>query len=122
MPFPAPELALLDASEEIRIETTAPDGGFHRTIIWVVVDGQDAFVRSVNGSTARWYRESRAHPAVTIHVDGQALAAIAEPATDPDSVRRTSDALVRKYTGHSVDLDAMLAPGILDTTLRLAPG
>ncbi len=122
MPFPAPELTLLDETAEIEIETEAPAGGTHRTIIWVVVDGLDAFVRSVNGSTARWYREARAHPAVTIHVGGRALAAIAEPATDPDSVRRTSDALVRKYAGESVDLNSMLVPGILDTTLRLVPG
>ena len=37
-------------TEEIEIETARPDGPPHRTIIWVVVDGDDAFVRSVNGA------------------------------------------------------------------------
>src|SRR5689334_18806662 len=37
MRFEAGELALLDETEEIEIETAAPGGGSHRTIIWVVV-------------------------------------------------------------------------------------
>jgi hypothetical protein len=120
MRFEAGELGLLDATEEIEIETAAPSGSAHRTIIWVVVDGQDAFVRSVNGSTARWYREAVANPQVTVHAGGRALSAQVSAAADPDSIRRVNDGLTRKYTGVT-GLREMLEPGIYDTTLRLEP-
>ena len=93
------DLALLAETEEIRIETARPDGPPHRTIIWVVVDGDDAFVRSVNGAEARWYREAVANPSVTIHAGGRQLRARAVAGDRPESVQRTSDALSRKYAG-----------------------
>jgi hypothetical protein len=120
MRFEPGELVLLDETEEVEIETARPDGPAHRTIIWVVVDGDDAFIRSVNGATARWYREAVANPAVTIHAGDREFSARAEAATDPDSVRRVSDALQRKYAG-IVGLREMLKPDIFDTTLRLEP-
>jgi hypothetical protein len=120
MRFEPGELALLDETEEVRIETTPPDGPAHRTIIWVVVDGDDVFIRSVNGATARWYREAVADPAVAIHVGGRTLPARAVAATDPSSVQRTSYALTRKYAADPA-LRLMLIPEIFDTTLRLTP-
>ena len=120
MRFEPGDLAILAETEEVEIETAQPDGPPHRTIIWVVVDGDDAFVRSVNGATARWYREAVANPAVTIHADGRQLRARVVAATDASSVQRTSDALVRKYTGVP-GLRPMLKPEVFDTTLRLTP-
>ena len=120
MRFEPGELALLAEAEEIEIETALPGGSAHRTIIWIVVDGDDAFVRSVNGAAARWYREAAANPEVTVHAGGREVRARAVPATDPASIRRTSDALLRKYTGIE-GLQPMLEPAILDTTLRLTP-
>ena len=120
MRFAPDELALLAESEEIEIETARPGGDPHRTIIWVVVDGDDVFVRSVNGAGARWYREAVADPSVTIHAGTRALQARAIAAPDPDSVARVNDSLVRKYTG-IVGLPEMLVPDIFDTTLRVVP-
>jgi hypothetical protein len=122
MRFDAAELALLDATEEIEIETRAPDGAVHRTIVWVVVDGGEVFLRSYTGERARWYRETLDKPGVVIHVTERSIAAVAAPATDPDEIRRTSDALARKYDGHGASLEGMLAPEVLETTLRLTPG
>jgi hypothetical protein len=125
MRFEPGELAWLAETEEIEIETSAPDGGSHRTIIWIVVDADDAFIRSVNGATARWYREAVANPTVTIHSRGRvqpatALTARVEAATDQSSIERTDEALQRKYAGDP-SVRSMLAPDILDTTLRLVP-
>ena len=125
MRFEPDELAWLDATEEVEIETATPGGDPNRTIIWVVVDGDDAFVRSVNGATARWYREATANPSVTIHSRKRArpevaLRATAETATDAESVERTSAALQRKYSRDPA-LGLMLKPTIFDTTLRLVP-
>ncbi len=120
MRFEPDELALLAETMEIQIETLSAHGSGHRTIIWVVVDGDDAFVRSVNGAGARWYREAVANPRVTIHASGHALNATAETAADPDSIRRTNEALNRKYAGRS-GVRSMLKPDVFDTTLRLEP-
>jgi hypothetical protein len=118
MRFEAGELALLAETREIQIETAQPGGSPHRTIIWVVVDGEDAFLRSVNGATARWYREAVANPSVTIHAGSRAIEARVIPAADPDSIERTSAALKRKYPTAD-GLREMLEPDVFDTTLRL---
>jgi hypothetical protein len=121
MSLPPDDVALLEASVEIEIETrAAADAAAHRTIIWVVTDGSDVFVRSVNGARARWYREATAWPEVALHADGRRIAARALPAADGSSVARTSAALERKYAGDP-DLGSMLVPEILDTTIRLEP-
>jgi hypothetical protein len=113
------DVALLEAAVEIEIETqAAPESPAHRTIIWVVTDGPDAFIRSYRGAGARWYREASARPEVVLHVGDQAIRARVVPAVDADSVARTSAGLTRKYTGDS-GLTGMLAPAVLDTTLRL---
>jgi hypothetical protein len=120
MRFAPDELALLADTEEIEIETARPDGPPHRTIIWIMVDGDDAFVRSVNGAGARWCREAAANPEVTIHAGTRALKARTIAATDPDSVARVNDALVRKYTGIT-GLREMLVPDTFETTMRVEP-
>ena len=118
MPFSPEDLAALDHAKEVRIETSGPDGTIHRTIVWIVVDGEDAFVRSWRGATARWYRETLANPNVAIEVAKRRLPARAIPATDRASIARTSDGLERKYEGDPATR-SMVADEILDTTLRL---
>ena len=120
MSFASDDLDRIGRAEEIEIETQAPDAPIHRTTIWIVVDGEEVFVRSVRGRTARWYREATANPAVAIHVDGRRLPATAIPATDPDSIERTSAALRVKYD-RIPGLRPMLKPDVLDATLRLEP-
>jgi len=120
MAFPPADLAALEGAYEIEIETrAAPDAPLHTTIIWVVSDGPDAFIRSVNGATARWYREARGNP-VGIRANGRHLDARAVPAVDADSIARTSAAFMRKYDGDP-DMSSMVEDDILDTTLRLEP-
>jgi hypothetical protein len=121
MPFPPDELAVLSETEEVEIETrAATDAPVHRTIIWIVTDGSEAFVRSVRGARGRWYREAVAHPEVVIHAAGRRLAARAVPAADPRSIERTNQGLRGKYEGVS-GFREMLEPDVFDTTLRLEP-
>jgi hypothetical protein len=120
MSFTADDLERLARADEIEIETQAPDSPPHRTVIWIVVEGDEVFVRSVRGRAGRWYREAMANPAVAIHVDGRRLPATAIPATDPDSLERTSTALRTKYD-RVPGLRPMLKPEVLDATLRLEP-
>jgi hypothetical protein len=120
MSFEDDDLARLAAAEEIEIETQAPDRDVRRTVIWVVVDDGEVFVRTYKGSGSRWYRDAMANPAVAIHLDGKRLPATAIPATDPDSVERTSSGFLRKYANDPAT-KAMVVPEVLDTTLRLEP-
>jgi hypothetical protein len=120
VPFDSAILNLLAATRAVRIETRRPDGPLHSAIIWVVVDGDDVFVRSWLGERARWYREAVANPAVTIVAGDRRLPAVAAHATDPDSVRRCSDGLLTKYRG-SRSAQSMGAGDIGDTALRLEP-
>ncbi|MBA2382224.1 MAG: nitroreductase family deazaflavin-dependent oxidoreductase [Chloroflexi bacterium] len=119
MSFGSEDLRRLASAAEIEIETQAPDGPVHRTTVWVVVDGADAFIRSYRGPDARWYREALANPGVAIDVDGRRLTATAIPATDPDSIERTSSGFRAKYPGDP-STTAMVEMHH-DTTLRLEP-
>ena len=119
MSFERADLDRLAGVEEVEIETQAPDGPARRTTIWVVVDGDETFIRSYLGPDARWYREALANPAVALHVDGRRLPSTAIPATDPDSIERVSAGFVAKYPpGAST---TAMATQYLDTTLRLEP-
>ena len=121
MPFSTDDLRAIDRAKEIEVETSAgPDSEVHRTITWVVVDGEDVFVRSWRGVTARWFREALANPNIAIHIDGRRVAARAVPARDPGSIARTSAGLVKKYDGDTAT-PSMVRDEILDTTLRLDP-
>lgn len=121
MPFSRDDLDALDRAKEVRIETSAgPDQPIHKTIIWIVVDGDDVFVRSWRGVTARWYREALANPQIALHVGKHRLAATAVPAHDEGTVTRTSAALERKYAGDPATR-SMVRDEILITTLRLDP-
>jgi hypothetical protein len=121
MSFSGEDLAAIDAAEEVRIETQAPGGTAHRTIIWIMVDDGEVFVRSVNGEDGRWYREAKANPAVAIDVDGKRLPATAIAADDPDSIERVSAALKVKYADQGASLRSMLQEHNVATTLRLEP-
>ena len=113
------ERDLLARTEEVRIETQSASGDVHRTIIWVVVDGEDTYIRSVNGERARWYREAVARPDVGLVVDRKTtIPARAVPALDEMSVARCTEALNVKYARDPA-LRLMLRPNTLPTTLRL---
>lgn len=120
MSFSPEDLTLLDGAEEVEIETQAPGKAARRTVIWVVVDGGEVFIRTHKGAGSRWFRDIVANPAVAIHAGGERLPASAIAATDPDSIERTSAAYLRKYAGDPA-AKTMIRPAVLETTLRLEP-
>ena len=117
--FEPSDLEVLRMEDEIEIETSAGEGGpIHRTIIWVVVDDQDrVLIRSYRGPEARWFREITARPDCRVHVRGRALTIRAVPAANPDRMNACSEALRRKYAGHSGT--ASMLRNYLETTLEL---
>ena len=116
-------LAALDRTEEVHIGTRrgASSSG-HETVIWAVVVGGAAFVRSVRGGKGRWYREATANPEVTLRVDDRRVLARAVPETDARTIEGVSGAIREKYgASYPGPTAAMLREEVLATTLRLLP-
>lgn len=120
MAFTAEDLALIDRTKLVRIETSEVGGPAHRTIVWVVVDGSDVFVRSAYGPDSRWYREATSNPEVALWVDERPFKARVTRVTDPDEIARMSVGLERKYAGDPA-VRQMNQPELLPLTLRLDP-
>lgn len=111
----------LDGIREIQLETRGPAGEVHRTVVWVVVDAGEVFVRSYRGPRARWYREILAGPGAALVLAGDRIPIAVEEATSPGDIARCSRVLESKYADESAT-PAMLRPEVLDTTLRVLPG
>jgi hypothetical protein len=121
--FDTETLEMLGRVREVELETTAADGAtIHRTIIWVVVVEEEAFIRSEYAEAGRWYREARAHPDVVLHADDWAIPVTAVLVSDATTIGQVSDAYRQKYGKRSpASTDAMVAPHTLEHTLRLDP-
>ena len=120
MAFTTATLESIDAAHEVHIETRAEDERTYRTVIWIMVEDGAVYVRSVRGDAGRWYQRATANPTVKIVVGSAEIDAVARAAPDEQSVRSASKGLRRKYSP-GPSLDAMLAPAVLHTTLRLEP-
>jgi hypothetical protein len=121
--FEQATLKAFDQTAEVDIETSRGGGApVHKTTIWIVVDGDSTYVRSVRGPAGRWYRELVANPSGAVHTGGSAVAVQAYPSTDPATVARVSAALKQKYQERWPGPTAsMLREETLPTTLRLEP-
>ncbi|HYJ23569.1 MAG TPA: nitroreductase/quinone reductase family protein [Acidimicrobiia bacterium] len=118
MSLTADQLEMLATTQLVVIETKRGERVI-RTTIWVAVNSDDVYIRSVRGEAGRWYRRAIADPDVTLEVGDERLRFNAVPATDPESIEAASAGLREKYRGRS--LENMLLPETLNTTLRLEP-
>jgi hypothetical protein len=119
----APEiLGRLRAIRTPRIETRrAPDAPVHRTPIWVIVDDADrVLIRTVRGTTSRWYREALAQPDCVLWLGKESVAVHVEPANDPERIAAASRGYETKYAGDPA-VRSMVADRVLPTTLELKP-
>jgi hypothetical protein len=123
MSFTAETLNAWAQTAEVEVETSrGGDAPVHRTVIWIVVDGEQAYVRSVRGQKGRWYREIVGNPHGAIHTGGRRVPVAAFPAAEAATVARVSDLLTQKYQQRwPGPTAAMLRDEVLPTTLRLAP-
>jgi hypothetical protein len=119
MPLTADQVAILDESNEVRIETNGRRGSVS-TIIWIVVTGDEVYVRSVRGEEGRWYQRALADPGVSIDVAGEKIPFRAVPVDESAEIDSVTDALRAKYRPGG-SLDRMTRDEVLGTTLRLEP-
>lgn len=116
--FDADTLRDLADVKEVAIRTDKhPDSA---VVIWVVVAGEEVFVRSFRGAKGRWYRDLSAGGPATLEFGGRRLAVQAVPANDEAAIARASREYLAKYRSSSY-AQAMVQPDLLPTTLRLDP-
>jgi hypothetical protein len=116
------ELARIGGAEEVRIAGRRPDGTLRKPVtVWLVRDGDDLYVRSVNGPTAAWFRGALARH------EGRIWASGVEKDVTFHEVNQgvlldTIDAAYRaKYRGYPSIVPSILTPETRATTLKLAP-
>lgn len=115
-------LTRFDEAKEVVIETVRPTGERRRTVIWIMTDGADAYVRSVRGERGRWYRDAVARPDAMITVGGERIPVEAVAVSDRATIDLVSDLIRAKYGPASrADTASMLRSETLETTLRLEP-
>jgi hypothetical protein len=65
------ELDTIGSSEELNLASVGRDGSLRRPVtMWVVRNGDDLFVRSVNGRGSSWFRAAQSRHEARIRADG----------------------------------------------------
>ncbi|MGI8928339.1 MAG: DUF2255 family protein [Candidatus Limnocylindrales bacterium] len=120
--FDRETLDLLDQRREVDIQTVRLDGRTYWTRIWIVVDGDGVYVRSVRGDRGHWYQSASERPhQVALRAAGRVIPVRAVHAADEESIRIASAGFEAKYSRSRASLLSMVQPNTLETTLRLEP-
>jgi hypothetical protein len=104
-------------SKEVLIETSDSDQSA-RTIIWTAPHEGEIYIRSYLGDRGVWYQRALANPEVVLSVGEVSAPMRAVPARDDESIEAATQGFLDKY-GPSASRDAMVADGVLHTTMRL---
>jgi len=116
--FSADERKLLGETDEVHV-------GFRpgqRIPIWIVVDGDAVYVRSVRGPDGKWYRALAAGRPFTLRAGDAEWSIAGQHVTDQAEIARVSDAFTHKYQQRwAGPTAAMLRSEVLPTTMRVAP-
>ena len=116
------ELRRIGAQDELRSRPGAATGSLRDpVIIWMVRDGDELYVRSVNGPDAAWYRGARARHEGHASAGGVEKDVAFEDAGG-ELEDRLDDAYRSKYGRYSENtLRRITSPEARSTTLRLTP-
>ena len=118
------ELTKIGTAEELRIRSLGRDGTLRNpTIIWVVRQGEDLYVRPVNGRTSGWFRRTQVRQEGNIHCGGVDKDVTFVAVDGADEVNTAIDAAYRakcrRYPASFVD--AVLTPEAKSATIKLQP-
>jgi hypothetical protein len=118
------ELSKIGTAEELRVRSLRRDGTLRSpTIIWVVCDGEDLYVRPVSGRTSGWFRGTQ------VRLEGHIQCGSVErdvsfvPVDAADEVNTAIDAAYgAKYRRFPKSwVDAVLTPEAKSATIKLQP-
>ena len=116
------ELERIAKADELHIASRRRDGTLRDPVtVWVVRDGDDLYVRSVNGRTGAWFRGALQRHEGHIRAGGvNKDVAFVEPAIDvADRIDEAFRAKYRRYANSIVD--TTLTSKARAATLRLVP-
>jgi hypothetical protein len=115
------ELSTIGAAEELEIASVRRDGTLRNPVtIWVVRNGDDLYVRSVNGRGSSWFRGAQVRHEGHIRAGGVDKDVVLLETND---VNAEVDAEYRtKYGRYAARfVDPMMSPEARAATLKLVP-
>jgi hypothetical protein len=115
------ELDAIGGAEELRLASVRRDGTLRRPVtMWVVRDGDDVYVRSVNGRGSSWFRGAQTRHEAHIRAGGiERDVELVENEELNDAV----DAAYREKYGrrYPTIVPSIVAPEARAATLKLVP-
>jgi hypothetical protein len=123
----ADELAAIDATGEVDVATRRQDGTLRAArIVWIVRRDDAVYVRSVNGTTAAWYRGVQTRHEGELTAGGLQRDVVfveaSEHAGDDGGLDDALDAAYRDKYGHASSAVVRVTADIARaTTLRVDP-
>ncbi|MFI7666931.1 DUF2255 family protein [Nocardia sp. NPDC049526] len=108
--------------DEIEVSSLRSDGSVTSPrIIWAVRDGDEVYIRSVNGPTAAWYRSTRARHQGRLNV-GDLDLDVSFVDVDGQINDRVDAAYRDKYRRYAASIiDSINSPNAAQTTMRVDP-
>ena len=116
------ELNEIGRAEELVITTLRRDGTLRKpVIIWVVMVGDDLYVRCANGRTGAWFKGAQARHAGCIRAGGveKDVAFVEENSSDIND--KVDAAYLEKYRRYPQYVAPMVTPEARVATIRLVP-
>jgi len=117
------ELNKIGAAEELEIASLRSDGTLRKArTIWVIRDGDELYVRSVNGTTSDWFRGTRTRHEGRVWAGGVEKDVSFVDVDDP-AVHDRIDAVYRnKYRRYAASIvDTTVTPKAKGATIKLVP-
>lgn len=116
------ELNKIGAAEELEIASLRRDGTLRSSVtIWVVRDGDDLYVRSVNGRKGAWFRGTRGRHEGHIQAGGVDKDVTIVDA-DPDINDQIDAAYRIKYRCYAASIiRSIVSPEARSATIKLVP-
>jgi hypothetical protein len=115
------ELDAIGNAEELTLASVRRDGTLRRPVtMWVVRDGDDVYVRSVNGRGSSWFRGVQDHHQARIRAGGVEKDV---ELIETDDARDTVDAAYQAKYGrrYASIVPSIVAPEAQAATLKLVP-
>lgn len=116
------DLDRIAETDEIRLATTTSDGTLRTPVImWTARLGDDLYIRSYKGATAKWYQAAQLNPHGRVFV-GQHEIAVAFEFVGTELAAELDAAYDEKYGAYGPGfIDAMVSPEVQATTIRIVP-
>ncbi|HEX6122154.1 MAG TPA: DUF2255 family protein [Ktedonobacterales bacterium] len=118
------ELTKIAAADELEIAPLRQDGTQRKPVtIWVVRQGDDLYVRAVNGRTGAWFRGAQARHEAHIDAGGVAKDVTLVEMDAADQANNAIDVAYRtKYRRYAKSIvDTVVTPQARAATLKLVP-